>query len=169
LIRKTSLLRDRPDGARGQASASTTPSASSPATRSLTDHAPPDERQRRLEYANCIRHAPFSAAKRRPGAISSSRCQTTRALRHRQEERKTQLLLDEPTPGLTTPAGNTPVWWSQTGSNRRPPACKAGALPAELWPPPDNDCPDNDCPDNDCPDNDCPDNDCPDNDCPDND
>ena len=28
------------------------------------------------------------------------------------------------------------VWWSQTGSNRRPPACKAGALPAELWPQP---------------------------------
>ena len=24
--------------------------------------------------------------------------------------------------------------WSQSGSNRRPPACKAGALPAELWP-----------------------------------
>lgn len=24
-------------------------------------------------------------------------------------------------------------WWSWTGSNRRPPACKAGALPAELW------------------------------------
>ena len=28
----------------------------------------------------------------------------------------------------------TRVWWSQAGSNRRPPACKAGALPAELWP-----------------------------------
>ena len=27
-----------------------------------------------------------------------------------------------------------PYWWSQTGSNRRPPACKAGALPTELWP-----------------------------------
>ena len=27
------------------------------------------------------------------------------------------------------------AWWSQSGSNRRPPACKAGALPAELWPP----------------------------------
>ena len=27
-----------------------------------------------------------------------------------------------------------PNWWSQTGSNRRPPACKAGALPTELWP-----------------------------------
>ena len=26
-------------------------------------------------------------------------------------------------------------WWRQTGSNRRPPACKAGALPAELCPP----------------------------------
>jgi hypothetical protein len=26
------------------------------------------------------------------------------------------------------------IWWSQTGSNRRPPACKAGALPTELWP-----------------------------------
>jgi hypothetical protein len=27
-------------------------------------------------------------------------------------------------------------WWSQSGSNRRPPACKAGALPTELWPRP---------------------------------
>ena len=25
-------------------------------------------------------------------------------------------------------------WWSWSGSNRRPPACKAGALPAELQP-----------------------------------
>ncbi len=25
-------------------------------------------------------------------------------------------------------------WWSQPGSNRRPHACKARALPAELWP-----------------------------------
>ena len=29
---------------------------------------------------------------------------------------------------------SNPDWWSQTGSNRRPPACKAGALPTELWP-----------------------------------
>lgn len=27
-----------------------------------------------------------------------------------------------------------PEWWSRTGSNRRHPACKAGALPAELRP-----------------------------------
>ena len=36
-----------------------------------------------------------------------------------------------------TDGGSTPrktKWWSQTGSNRRPPACKAGALPTELWP-----------------------------------
>ena len=26
------------------------------------------------------------------------------------------------------------LWWSQTGSNRRPHACKARALPTELWP-----------------------------------
>src|SRR5690606_33543556 len=26
------------------------------------------------------------------------------------------------------------IWWSLSGSNRRPPACKAGALPAELRP-----------------------------------
>ena len=26
------------------------------------------------------------------------------------------------------------MWWSQSGSNRRPSACKADALPAELWP-----------------------------------
>ena len=26
------------------------------------------------------------------------------------------------------------MWWRMTGSNRRPPACKAGALPAELIP-----------------------------------
>ena len=24
------------------------------------------------------------------------------------------------------------IWWRMTGSNRRPPACKAGALPTEL-------------------------------------
>ena len=37
-----------------------------------------------------------------------------------------------------SPSGRSRPWWSQTGSNRRPPACKAGALPAELWPQPWN-------------------------------
>ena len=30
--------------------------------------------------------------------------------------------------------GRSTAWWSQTGSNRRPHACKARALPTELWP-----------------------------------
>ena len=33
------------------------------------------------------------------------------------------------------PSWSSPLTWSQSGLNRRPPACKAGALPAELWPP----------------------------------
>ena len=35
---------------------------------------------------------------------------------------------------LVEPDGIDYRWWSQTESNRRPPACKAGALPTELWP-----------------------------------
>ena len=31
-------------------------------------------------------------------------------------------------------SGKTGSWWSQSGSNRRPQACKASALPTELWP-----------------------------------
>jgi hypothetical protein len=34
----------------------------------------------------------------------------------------------------TMGVGGQPNWWSQTGSNRRPHACKARALPTELWP-----------------------------------
>jgi hypothetical protein len=35
---------------------------------------------------------------------------------------------------LTPSAHQRRRWWSQTGSNRRPHACKARALPTELWP-----------------------------------
>ena len=38
-----------------------------------------------------------------------------------------------PGPVLRSPRGEA-GWWSQTGSNRRPHACKARALPTELWP-----------------------------------
>ena len=37
-------------------------------------------------------------------------------------------------PTISAPDGLKTNWWSQTGSNRRPHACKARALPAELWP-----------------------------------
>ena len=39
-----------------------------------------------------------------------------------------------PACGFLKGFGQARCWWSQPGSNRRPPACKAGALPAELWP-----------------------------------
>src|SRR4051794_2875316 len=39
-----------------------------------------------------------------------------------------------PLRGCATRSPNGEAWWSQTGSNRRPHACKARALPAELWP-----------------------------------
>ena len=32
------------------------------------------------------------------------------------------------------PVSKHKTWWSQAGSNRRPLACHASALPAELWP-----------------------------------
>jgi hypothetical protein len=59
------------------------------------------------------------------GAISSSRCQKTRAPRLRRAKMYTSGRVNQ---------RRSIRWWSQTGSNRRPPACKAGALPTELWP-----------------------------------
>ena len=53
--------------------------------------------------------------------------------------------LEPPTPALSTRCSNQLSyepkflkefdWWSRSGSNRRPPECKSGALPAELRPP----------------------------------
>ena len=40
---------------------------------------------------------------------------------------------EEPPPGFP---GQKRSWWRIPGSNRRPPGCKPGALPAELIPPP---------------------------------
>ena len=59
-----------------------------------------------------------TAPDRRP----PSRCQTASRLR------------SAPNCFLIARSSSHGKWWSQTGSNRRPPACKAGALPTELWP-----------------------------------
>ncbi len=62
------------------------------------------------------------------GYVSSSRCVVTRDIGHKPIPRNCQS-------GRTkTPRRQSTVWWSQTGSNRRPHACKARALPTELWP-----------------------------------
>ena len=44
------------------------------------------------------------------------------------------LRFTRPLPTFATPSSVEAAWWRMTGSNRRPPACKAGALPAELIP-----------------------------------
>ena len=66
------------------------------------------------------------------GSISSSRCQTSRAPRPKPRTHGFKIFTNEFECWLHQIGGA--VWWSQTGSNRRPPACKAGALPTELWP-----------------------------------
>src|SRR5436190_17486958 len=42
--------------------------------------------------------------------------------------------LDDGDEGRVEPPEPYAKWWSQPGSNRRPLACHASALPAELWP-----------------------------------
>ena len=49
-------------------------------------------------------------------------------------KRLSHLSFAKPAPSTQVFWNRRPIWWSLSGSNRRPPACKAGALPAELWP-----------------------------------
>ena len=69
--------------------------------------------------------------------VSSLRCQnqSSRTAIRRRVERdfRCQTNLIEAI-GRSALAIMQPIWWSQTGSNRRPHACKARALPTELWP-----------------------------------
>jgi hypothetical protein len=62
------------------------------------------------------------------GCISSLRCKITA----QRTKHCANLYLPDETTGLI--AQQSTAWWSQTGSNRRPHACKARALPTELWP-----------------------------------
>ena len=64
------------------------------------------------------------------GSISSLRCQKTRNLLSIQTSRMRSDVSRTTVHGVD----DQTIWWSQTGSNRRPHACKARALPAELWP-----------------------------------
>ena len=75
----------------------------------------------------------------RPGpsteCVSSSRCQILfRTSPSLKEEPAKPLFQRTETRSLQASVGDQTVWWSQTGSNRRPHACKARALPTELWP-----------------------------------
>ena len=64
------------------------------------------------------------------GSISSLRCQKSRILLSIQTSR----MRSDVSRTTVQDLGDQTIWWSQTGSNRRPHACKARALPAELWP-----------------------------------
>ena len=75
--------------------------------------------------------APCPASRRHTNKSLHSRCQSAiRTLR-----RVAKLVLRPPAECRTTQWAVL-GWWSQTGSNRRPEACKATALPTELWPRP---------------------------------
>ena len=143
LIRKTSLLH-KIDPTAWRSSF-----AEMPRHRHTSTHPTRIGEQRR---ANAWRYARRSQLPPRSlGSISSSRCQTSRARRAKPcaceifcdanvscgQHANGSLRRKPPaTPSRTCAKQhrNTPIWWSQTGSNRRPPACKAGALPTELWP-----------------------------------
>jgi hypothetical protein len=90
LIRKTSLLRDRSNSARGQRHWQNA-ARSIPASRTLSG-------TNRSNDANSVwstRPSP-ACAEDGPGPISSSRCQTTRAIRHTGGQTRNLFLLDDP-------------------------------------------------------------------------
>src|SRR5215510_2805859 len=60
----------------------------------------------------------------RLNALSGLRRDSLRSLHHETGYRACRAVAREASEG----------WWSQAGSNRRPLACHASALPAELWP-----------------------------------
>src|SRR6185369_16906712 len=89
---------------------------------------------RRTSFRSARNVSRLVAVTRSLGTISSSRCQTTRACRRRVDATHCmrEFFFADELAGVCRVTSE--VWWSQTESNRRPPACKAGALPTELWP-----------------------------------
>ena len=78
-----------------------------------------------MNPANC-----FAGSKL--GSISSLRCQKSRT--HVPKDATCEVMFRGRLSLAIECLGNQTIWWSQTGSNRRPHACKARALPTELWP-----------------------------------
>jgi hypothetical protein len=81
------------------------------------EHAPPPVAQRPIPMRT---HLAWHSMTDEPKPLASPRYNQT--LRRTTNQRADPA---EPCPG---------TWWRRSGSNRRPPACKAGALPAELRP-----------------------------------
>jgi hypothetical protein len=117
-IRKTSLHRDRPDGACGQR-----------ARARLRGEATPP----RCKHPGC---GPDTLGRRgrTSGASGISLLHDVKTTAARCAAELVLFDVGHSFRPSRRPAQAAPCWWSQTGSNRRPPACKAGALPTELWP-----------------------------------
>ena len=132
LIRKTSLLRTVPTAC-GQAADKLTPFATLSHDRSSElaherdfHHARCSERSYLFTMSDILQTSAQARTVRTP-QLDRHRASSSGLAPHREHAiiiSRTSKLDDE----------RTPSWWSQTGSNRRPPACKAGALPTELWP-----------------------------------
>src|SRR6195952_442715 len=94
---------------------------------SCDERAPKRSGDYELGSANCF-------ADPKLGSISSLRCQKSRT-RIPKDATCEVMFRGRYVQGLLFKASVfNLIWWSQTGSNRRPHACKARALPAELWP-----------------------------------
>ena len=70
----------------------------------------------------------------KPDKPFNSQCHSPTWLKARLETCHPRSLATSIRPAKPKPARAGEGWWSQTGSNRRPHACKARALPTELWP-----------------------------------
>ena len=123
--RKTSLLQDRSDGVRS--SAPTFAPASRPILRTATAQS-----ARRKRIARSLAAA-GNARNDLLFTMSDNRVRDVRPAVKAAPPSWPQTYGPRPT-ARSVSDEHRPLWWSQTGSNRRPPACKAGALPTELWP-----------------------------------
>ena len=89
----------------------------------LPNHSPPGN-NRIVPLHNVKQPAPNRSPLREPRSVANFfRMRTSR-----RQRRRDRFFLHQ---SQVIAAGQ---WWSQTGSNRRHRACKARALPAELWP-----------------------------------
>ena len=87
-------------------------------------------------------HPLRNVSKSPSGPVFSSQCQQNRQTLRSRSSTRLQTFSSSLDDGMSLRSTARPpppnlavrLWWSLSGSNRRPPACKAGALPAELRP-----------------------------------
>ena len=124
-----------------------------PVTRSAKNH----RARQRIQMRSCLNLPRPKAPRPKPerpmtAAAVSVQSSFTMSISTRDKCPETRLAIGSQKPGIRgqgsetrhppiprcpiprSPSSGAGRWWSRPGSNRRPPACKAGALPAELRP-----------------------------------